>query len=146
VSTKRIILLSVTCLTLGILIGIGIKTVAEMMQSDDSGQLPRRSVSIKVDSSQQEELLAQLNDFADKWRYAVRIAPVNPSGDSFLIQMFREDMKIIGTNPFEPGTFKIRFYDTNPTYPAPGLFFDEEIRDLKKFVNEIPGATFTVEK
>lgn len=145
-SVKRTILLAVASLLLGVLIGIGIKTVAEMIQNGNPGQLPRRSITIKIDPSQQEELLAQLRSFADKWRYAIRIAPDSPSGDSFLIQMFREDMKIIGTNPFKPGTFGISFYDTNPAYPVPGLYFDDEISDLKKFVSEIPGATFSVEK
>jgi len=133
---------------IGILAGLGIGKImmAEKLKNTPGNQLPIRSVEVTIDPSHQERLFEQLRKFADNWAYAIRIASANPSGDRFLIQMWREDIKVIATYPSDPGSLDIWFYYTNPSIPVPGRYFDEEINDLKDFISEIPNSTFTVEK
>ena len=128
-------------------------TMAEKVKDPSEGTAPIRIVEITIDPSQQDELFEQMRNFAEEWRYAIRIAPlqvdekfVDQFGETFVIQMWRVDMKLFGTYPSDPGELKIAFYYTNPAIPVPGMFFDTEIRDMKNFISDIPGATLTVTK
>lgn len=56
------------------------------------------------------------------------------------------DMRLFGTYPGDPGELEFGFYDTNPAVPVPELFFDTEIRDMRNFIEDIPGATLKVVK
>ena len=147
---RRTMLFTGLCLLVGCLLGLfsgllGGKLLTKGNAENTSEvESPIRSVTITIDESQQEELFDQLRKFADKWRYAIRIAPTDQFGQDFLIQMWREDIKVIGVYPSDPGELKIWFYYTNPASPVPERFFDEEISDLKSFISEIPGATLTV--
>ena len=144
--TKRTKLTPVIYLLLGLLLGfLGSKmAMAEKTKDTSEGEAPIRIVEITIDESQQEELFDQLRKFADEWRYAIRIAPIDQYGEQFIVQMWREDIKLVGLYPSDPGELSIGFYYTNPAIPVPGMFFDTEIRDLRDFINEIPGATLTV--
>ena len=143
---KRTNLTPVICLLLGLLLGfLGSKiATAEKTKDTSEGEAPIRIVEITIDESRQEELFAQIQKFADEWGYAIRIARIVQNEDDFIIQMWREDIKLFGTYPSDPGELKIGFYYTNPAIPVAGIFFDSEIRDLRNFINEIPGATLTV--
>ncbi len=129
-------------LLLGIWIGITIKTF--QMENSVDTQHAVRVIRITIDPAEREALFAQLQTFADKWRYAIRIAPLDPKGESFSIQMWRSDMKFSGLYPNDPGTLDIGFFYTDPARPVPERYFDEEISDLKNFISQIPGATLTV--
>ena len=143
---KRTKLTPIICLVLGLFLGFlaGKMTIAEKTKDTSEGEAPIRIVEITIDESQQEELFTQMRKFADKWRYAIRIAPIVQYEDDFIIQMWREDIKLFGTYPSDPGELKIGFYYTNPAIPVPEMFFDTEIRDLQVFINDIPGAILTV--
>ena len=139
------------CLLLGIIVGIGIKTLTTTEQGTETipyEKLPRRKFIITIERRQQEELFSQLKKFADKGGFAIRIAPITPSGEDFSIEMWREDIKIFGANPFNPGEFRIGFYDTDGAYPypAPEWALDDLENDLKSFIGEISNATFSLEK
>jgi len=142
---NRTKLIPIICLMLGLLLGyFGSKmAMAEKEKGTSEAAAPIRIVEITIDESQQEELFTQLRKYADEWRYAIRIAPTSTSSRRFLIQMWREDIKLIGVYPSDPGELKLGFYYTNPAIPVPDLFFDTEIRDLRGFISEIPGATLT---
>src|SRR5687768_9983823 len=101
IERMKLIALIVLCLSLGLLGGVGIKTIAENMKHTPAEQLPRGGVTITIDKSQQEELFDQLESFADKWDYAIRIAPTTPSGEDFSIALWRQDINIFGANPFD---------------------------------------------
>jgi hypothetical protein len=75
-----------------------------------------------------------------------RIAPTDQSSENFVIQMWRYDMKLSSSYSNNTGTLKLRFYNTNPASRNPWWFFDDEIKDLRSLVSEIPNSTFTVEK
>jgi hypothetical protein len=127
----------------GIWLGITIKT----LQLKNNAQTERavRVVRVTIDPAHQEELFLHLHKFADKWRYAIRIAPLDPRGSSFSVQLWRADMKVLGLYPNDPGTLDLGFFSTNPAQPVPTQYFDEEIEDLKIVIDEIPGATLSVE-
>lgn len=133
---------------LGFLLGIfvGIKITTLRLENSIHTEHAVRDVQITIDTSQQEELFSQLQNFADKWGYAIRIAPLDPNGKSFSVQMWRSDVKLSGLYPNDPATLNIGFFYTNPAIPVPIRYIDEEINDLEGFIREIPGATFVVEK
>ena len=135
-------------LLLGVFVGAlgatDIKAMIEKTRNQPKIEAPVRDITITIDTSQQQKLFDQLRKFADKWRYAVRIAPSNSSAKSFAVQMWRYDMKLSGLYETELGILKIGFYNTRSTSQNPWWFFDDEIKDLKSLINEVPNATITV--
>jgi len=136
------------CLLLGILLCIlgclGIKMMTPQKQTYP--QDAKRIVDITIDTSQREDFFAQLRKFADKHDFTILI-DVQPSGpEDFLIYMTREDILISGTNVFAPGEYGFGFYHADLLHPAPDSVFDDLISDLKSFISEVPGTTFSVEK
>ena len=79
-SVERIKVNAATWLLLGLAIGvqrlninnIRMKEAPQVLRRDPTFT-PGRVMNITIDQSQQEELFAQLQKFADKWRYAIRI-------------------------------------------------------------------------
>jgi len=129
---------------LGFLGGMGFsKITIDEKPKVDPGYIPGRAVDITIDQSQQEELFAQLQKFAEKWRYAIRIAPVFEGSDDLHVGLWRTDMKVIGVYLSSSGELKLGFSDTESTRPTPAQYFEEEIQDLKSFMDEIPNSTFT---
>ena len=146
--TKQSLFLSTVCLLLGLVLGawIGTSTNTPRVENDPRTRHAIRGVRITIDPSRQEDLFFQLQKFADKWRYAIRIAPLDPAGESFTVQMWRSDIMLSGLYPNDPNTLDIGFFYTNPAVPVPERYFDEEISDLEKHISEIPGSLFSVEK
>ncbi|MEP6895612.1 MAG: hypothetical protein ABI986_08400 [Chloroflexota bacterium] len=145
------ILMMLMCLLLGILIGIGVKTVLVKIDGTTSKvyteqQQPKKIIVITFDKSHQAEFFAQMRKFADKWSFAIRIAPAGSDEGVYLIQMWREDIKVIAMNEYEPGRFSMGFFETYSTRPVSQQYFDEEVSDLESFIREIPGAKFSIEK
>ena len=133
-------------LLVGLLTGVWLGITIKSFQGENNAQTERavRVVSITIDPVHQEDLFLQLHQFADKWRYAIRIAPLDPNGHSFSIQLWRGDMKVLGLYPNDPGTLEVGLFYTNPAQAVPTQYFDEEIEDLKRLIDEIPGATLSV--
>lgn len=132
-------------LLIGVFVGLGINKIREKeVPVDNPAFIPGRVVNIAIDQSQQEELFAQLRKFADKWQYAIRIAPIFEGSDDFHVGLWRTDMKAIGAYLSSSGELMLAFTDTESTRPTPAQYFEEEIQDLKKFIDEIPNSTFTL--
>jgi hypothetical protein len=137
------------CLLFGILFCIlgcvGLKMMTKTPDSS-SRKLPTRKVTITIDISHRQEFFDQMRKFADKHDFTILI-DAQPSGaEDFLIYMTREDIEISGLNVFAPGEYRLGFYDANRRQPAPKSVLDDLVSDLKRFVNEVPGTTFSVEK
>ena len=137
-------------LLLGLFLGfngsIAVKAKIESHNRLYRGQAPIKRVVITIDKSQQSELFDKFQMFADKNAFAIRIGhPLPPHFDSFLIQMFREDLQVISTNSFDPGKFSLGFFDINPAKPTRDEIVDALVSDLESFVLEIPRGTLTVE-
>ena len=138
----------IACLLLGILLFILGCAGSNMMtpQKQRYPQEAQRSVVIAIDTSQRQEFFDQLQKFADKHDFTIQI-DVQPSGaEDFLIFMTREDVEIAGGNYFAPGEYKIFLYHADLLHPAPKSVLDDLVSELKSFVSEVPGTTFSVEK
>ena len=99
-----------------------------------------------IDTSHQQAFFDQLRKFADKHDFTILI-DVQPSGaEDFLIYMTREDITISGANPFSPAEYRLGIFDAAPQRPVSETVLDDLVNDLKSFVGEVPGATFSVEK
>src|SRR5262245_53242769 len=132
-------------LCVGVLIGLGIDNVRmKAVPVDSATFILGRVVNITIDESQQEELFAQLQKFAEKWQYAIRIAPVFEGSDTFHVGLWRTDMKAIGAYFSASGELQLAFTDTESTRPTPDQYFEEEIQDLKNPMDNRPSSTFTV--
>ena len=94
---------------------------------------------MKLAQGTRDHFFSQVEKYADTYAFAIRIAPNHPDGKRFLIQLWREDMKIIGTNPFDPLEFHIAFYQNGNT-PVPYVFTNAIVDKLKHALNEIRGA------
>lgn len=105
---------------------------------------PVQKVDITLEQNQHDQLFEQFRNFAGKHAFAIRISQTDPTGEDFLVQMWRQDIRIIGSDSGDPGLFKIGFYNTYEERPVPSRVFDELIVDLREFIAEIPNTTFTV--
>lgn len=133
-------------LFLGVLGGIGFSRITmEEKPKVNPADIARRGVGVIINPNQQEELFVQLRKFADKWRYAIRIAPTS-SSVLFRVDMWRSDIHVGGIYSAEFGELQIGFSYTESRRPVPDRYFTEEVDDLKSFIDEIPNATFTVKK
>src|SRR5258706_10136116 len=102
------------CLLLGILIGYSAKTLAVIREENKNTaayqKYPRRSIIVKIETTQREQLFDQMRKFADDQGFAIRIAPTSPSGADFIVEMWREEKKKIFLKKFFPRTFWIFFF------------------------------------
>ena len=80
------------------------------MNATSQDQIPLRSIAIEIDPLRIEEVYDQIRSFSDKNGFAVRIAATRPDGLHFIAQLWREDIKIVVLNPFEPPEIRISFY------------------------------------
>ncbi len=111
-----------------------------------NGQTPIRKVWVTLAQNQHNQLFEQLRKFADKNAFRIRISQTDPSGENFLVQMWRDDIEVDAVDSGDPGLFKISFFNTSEERPIPPQVFDELIIDLKGFIEKIPNTTFTVKE
>jgi len=110
-------------LFIGVFIGLGIDNVSmnEIPVDTKPTFIPGRVVDVTIDRSQQEELFAQLEKFAEKWRYAIRIRPTDLSG-IYRVDMWRSDIHVGGVYD-KSGGLQLAFTDTESTSPTPAKHF-----------------------
>ena len=143
--TKSTKIILGACLLFGVLGCLGV-TVAEKPNDNSSGQLPRRKVDITIDTSQRQVLFDQLQKFAENHDFTIQI-DVQPSGpEDYLVYMTREDIIISGANIFAPGEYRLGIYDADRQQPVSDSVFDDLVSQLQRYVSEVPGTTFSVEK
>ena len=141
-----LIFLLFALLATSIFIISGRTRVSSLKPTNNLEQIPIRKVWITLAQDQQDQLFEQLRRFADKHAFAIRIAQTDPSNENFLVQMWREDVKVIAVDSGDPGLFKIGFYNTYEERPVPTRVFDELINDLEGFIAKIPNTTFTIKE
>jgi hypothetical protein len=138
------------CLLLGVLIGYSAKTLAVIREENKDTaayqKYPRRTIVVKIETTQQEKLFDVMRKFADDQGFAIRIASTSPSGANFIVEMWREDTKIIALNSFDPGTFSIDFFDTDSAIKSPEWALNSLVSDFKSYINEVPNVAVTEEK
>lgn len=129
---KRAVLIGL-CLILGFAAEDG-RTMAARMERQSS----LRSVTIHVDTDLRSRFFEELKKFADAHAFAIRIAPTTPDGQRFQVQMWREDIRVIGTNSVNAGAFRISFFQ-NGNYPVVPGSVNRLVDSLKTSVTAIHG-------
>jgi len=126
---------------------IGAKVLSDKVEKASS-QLPIRTLRITIDKTPQEELFAQLQKFADKHAFEMKIGHFfGTGGESFLVEMSRGDVYILARNVApDLSVVNIRFYYKDRAHLAPKQVVDDLYNDLKSFISEIPNVTITEEK
>jgi hypothetical protein len=108
-------------------------------------QLPIYGLIVTIEKNRMEELFTQIRMFADKQAFAIRIAPTTPSHQDYLIQLWREDIKIIGTNSVEPNVFGINFYENDDEPVLPDVL-KALSGDLKELIGQIKNVSVVEDK
>jgi hypothetical protein len=131
---------------LGILGGIviGRALFAKNVNEPSEDQAPIRVVTLTINPDQREQLFAEMERFADKWAYAIRIDPAESNEKYSRVDLWRADIKVLGL--YSEGVLDLAFSYTDPTHSVPEKYFDEEINDLESFVNEIADMKISREK
>jgi len=105
-----------------------------------------RSLKIKIDESQREELFAQFQKFADKHTFEFILSDYGTT-DHFLVEIWGESILITASD--DPGDLEsvtIFFSGKHPRNSVDEETVDELLDDLKSYINEIPNVTLTEEK
>ena len=106
---------------------------------------PLRSLVVRIDISQQEQLFDRFREYADRFSFAIRIRQTTPMGDYILV-MTRKDVEVIGRNPAELGEYRIGFYNNDCIHPTVATDIDGLVLDLKHYLGEISNATIVEEE
>jgi len=123
-----------------------IASSSEYNKRDPSERLPIRTLSIRVDKDQREELFSQLRKFSEKHRLSFDLAFYRDK-EIFSIAMGDETIGISGlSKPITTTELDIHFYEEDPTNPPSQETVDELFNDLKVFISEIPNVTISEEK
>ncbi len=107
-----------------------------------------KSLVITVDESREQEVLDQLQKFADKHSLDLKLS-FSSDKSLFDLDIHGDGFHIIGREGLKDSIRTIFYIDSNneiqnPT-PFPQETFDELFNDLKNFLEEIPDATVTEE-
>lgn len=111
---------------------------------DGAVQIPIRSVSVTIPASGHQEFLERLHNFADANAFAIRVGHPTPDEKRVTIQMWREDFKVIGVNPFSTEEFRLSFYRTGSS-PVPTEALIPLVSALESEMSQIRGASFSEE-
>ena len=105
---------------------------------------PVRGLRITIDESQRDDLFAQFQKSADKYRFEIDIAVFITNGEHFQVWMSEDSIQIVASDvPEEPTEVPIDFYGLYPGYPVDEETVDEFLNDLESFISEIPNVTIT---
>jgi hypothetical protein len=140
---QKNVFVMVICLLFGVLIGFSIDNIVLINEntSEVYEKLPRKSFVVILEKNTKEKFFTQLQQFSTEEGFAIRISPTTPNEDSFIIEMWREDIKIIALNSFEAERFNIAFFDTDGLYPypLPNWALDTLVNSFKVSINKIQG-------
>lgn len=128
------------CILIGALVVLGVKSMAE--KAGGESELPLKKFVVTLDAGQRESLFEEFKRFADKQGFAIRIAPVRPDGEHFLVEMWRSDFKILAVNSEEPSRFKVGVYD-NDSQGVPQSYVESLVIDLKVSIGNVQGVAIT---
>ena len=119
---------------------------SEYNESYPSVRLPIRTLSIRVDKDQREELFSQLRKFSEKHRLKFYLSFYEDK-KIFFVVMYGDTLHISAlSKPITTTELDINFYEEDPTNPPSQETVDELFNDLKVFISEIPNVTISEEK
>lgn len=121
---------------------VGVGAIAMASKTNSDAEIPVRKAVIKIQEDQFDLLFDQVRAFADKYGFAVRIAPTAPTGKDFIVELWREDFKILAANPFDNGTFRVSIFNILGR-EVEESHIDDVVEALKKYTLKVEGAEFT---
>ncbi len=145
---KLIVVMMLFCgLCLCLLGGTGVTSMLlQKVSSCYNDRAPIKRMLVAIDKDERDQLIEQLRSFATKNGFAFKLSVSTPTGEDFNVWMSRKDLEIIATNPNDPETFKIGFYNNDCVHPKGSADIDDLINDLKNSIHEIPNVTISDEK
>ncbi|MGO1075425.1 hypothetical protein [Inquilinus sp. CA228] len=104
---------------------------------------PMRSIQIEVPIAEISNLIDRLNIWAQSEGFATRVKPPLIAEDSYLLQFFREDLRVIGTNgnPRARGHLSLSIYKSHDTTQM--IAIDYVAREMAKVGRSVPQAKVT---
>lgn len=121
---------------------IGVGSLAMASKTDSDAEIPVRKAVIKIQEDQFDLFFDQVRAFADRHGFAVRIAPTAPTGKDFIVELWREDFKILAANPFDKGTFRVSIFNILGR-EIEESHIDGVVEALKQYTLKVEGAEFT---
>jgi hypothetical protein len=113
---------------------------------DPSEKLPIRTLSIRVEKDQREELFLRLREFSKKHELDFYLNFIR-GGELFSFEIRGKDLEISAlSKSINTTELDIRFYEEDPANPPPQETVNELYNDLKAFISEIPGVVIVEEK
>lgn len=104
---------------------------------------PVRTITITIDKTQRQELLNELQSFAEQHEATYAFSDYGTT-DHFLAEIRGENILILaGANPDEAELVDISFYGKLPGHIPDEELVDEWLQDLKSFIKKIPNVMIT---
>jgi len=104
-----------------------------------------RVVHFTVKTDARDRFFNQLRNFSDENDFAIRIAPVRPDNQHFLIQLWRDDIKGIGVNSGDPEKFGIAFFHNSQRISAIAFAIHRLAGSLTSSLTSVNGVAASTE-
>lgn len=73
-------------------------------------ELPFKSVEITIARGTEAQFFDALRESLDASGFAIRISPTEPTGQRKSIQIYRDDVRVLGANPFDNNIFSLGIF------------------------------------
>jgi hypothetical protein len=100
---------------------------------------PLKSLDVSIEPQQSEQLALQLKAFARLRGYTYKIAVFSADGEDFAVWMHGPGILVVVRSPFNRGEFSIDFYNQDCDHPTTAKDLQDEVQDLMRLLEEIPG-------
>ena len=107
---------------------------------------PLKSFFATLDLNRQQQLVEQIQDFADKNGFDFNVVYYPPNGDKILINLKRTDVEITIVNPFEAQEYRVRFYNNDCLHPTTSGEVASLVNQLESLMRAIPGVEIIKEE
>ncbi|MDZ7923494.1 MAG: hypothetical protein U5M23_05420 [Marinagarivorans sp.] len=127
-----------------IIFSIAVLSAGAMTMTNKVGVDPDvaiRKAVITVNEEQLDLFFDKMKAFAEEHAFAIRIAPTAPTGKDFVVEMWREDFKILAANPFDKGSFRVSIFNILGG-EIEEKYIDRVIDALRVHSLEVENATF----
>jgi hypothetical protein len=98
---------------------------------------------VSIGKNSREQFFGAIRSFSESQGFAYRIAKTEPSGEHYLVQLWREDVKLIAVNPFSPTDFELDIYNTcscDSPLPQPQVLALGA--ELRRSISQVKSASF----
>ncbi len=145
---NKIVMITGFLVTIAVCVAIffGAQKLLKTWKTSFGTLYPQRTLAATIVLDQQSRFFEQLTIFADAYDFKIHIGPTTSAGDTFNINMSRKDVMVIANNVIDTQIFDIHFYDKDPTTPGREELIDTLVKDLKRYISEIPNAIMTEQR